>query len=79
MTNVPNELRDMWTDLYKLFDVHYKMENTVEAWGLFLNHAEQVWRKHNKNDRLMSMINIVIDMIGDRIKADEKTANAERK
>ena len=79
MTNVPNELRDMWTDLYKLFDIHYRMENTVEEWGKFLNHAQEVWEKHNRNERLISMINIVIDMIGDRIKADEKTANAERK
>lgn len=77
MTNVPNDLRDMWTDLYKLFDVHYLMENTVEEWGKFLKHAQEVWEKHNRNERLMSMINIVIDMIGDRIKADEKGVKKE--
>lgn len=77
MTNVPNDLRDMWTDLYKLFDIHYRMENTVEEWGKFLNHAKEVWEKHNRNERLMSMINIVIDMIGDRIRADEKGVKKE--
>lgn len=74
MTNVPDKLRDMWTDLYKLFDIHYKMENTTEAWAVFLDRAKQVWEKHDRNPRLMSMINIVIDMIGDRIKEDEKNS-----
>lgn len=73
MTNVPNELRDMWTDVYKLFDVHYLMENTPEAWELFTERAKAVWEKHGRNKRLMSMICTVIDMIDDRIKTETAT------
>ena len=71
-TNVPNELRDMWTDLYKLFDVHYKMENTTEAWELFLDRAKTIWEKHGKDKRMMQIINVIIDMIGDRMQGEER-------
>ena len=78
MTNVPNELRDMWADLYRLFDAHYRMENTVEAWAVFLNHAKELWEKYDMNKRLRQMIDVVIDMIADRIDS-EKTADAEKR
>lgn len=76
MTNVPNELRDMWADVYRLFDIHYLMEDTEPAWAGFLDKARELWERYNRNHRLMCMINVVIDMIDDRIKAG-RTANAE--
>ena len=78
MTNVPNQLRDMWADLYRLFDSHYLMENTVEAWAKFLNSAKELWEKYGQSHRVIVMINVITDMIADRIDSDKETANAER-
>ena len=77
MTNVPNELRDIWTDAYKLFDVHYKMENTTDAWATLLNHCKEVWEKHGQSEQMMILIHAIVDMIGYQ-KKQEETANAER-
>ena len=47
VTNVPQDLRNMWTDIYVLFDVHYNMPNTAEAWLKFWERAEEIRQKHN--------------------------------
>lgn len=72
-TNVPDHLRAMWTDIYKLFDLNYQMQNTVEDWNKFWNQAKEIYEKHGKTDRLMDMITLVANMICDRMKADNKT------
>ena len=72
MTNVPPEIRDMWTDLYKLFDINYRMENTEDAWNRFWNQAKEIMNKHGDPPHLMEMISTVSEMISDRMKADAR-------
>ena len=67
MTNVPNEIREMWSDLYRLYDVHYNMENTSDAWKEFWDAAKTIAEKHNNNRYLWVMIQTVSQMIEDHI------------
>lgn len=73
-TNVPDAIRAIWTDLYKLFDTHYLMSNTEADWMLFWKEAEQVWLKYGKSDRVMDGINLVSEMIRDKFIAEEEKA-----
>lgn len=62
MTNVPNDIREMWADVYRLFDLNYNMKNDAESWQKFWEQAEQLNKKHN-NYYLMALVMIVSDMI----------------
>ena len=73
MTNVPDNLREMWADIYRLFDSNYLMQNTEEAWNQFWNQAVKIYEKYKEvMPRVMELLAIVGDMIGDRMK--EKSA-----
>ena len=73
MTNVPTEIRDLWSDVYKLFDINYKMPNTEMAWNKFWEQAKQINKKHGSCKRIVDMISLVADMISDRMVAEDKT------
>lgn len=62
MTNVPQDIRDMWADVYRLFDLHYNMDNTAEAWQKFWKQAEEIQAKYD-NPHLLGMVMVVSDMI----------------
>lgn len=72
MTNVPNDLREMWADVYKLFDRNYLMQNSEASWNEFWKQAMAIKAKYPEQDRLFKLLTIVGDMIGDRMKAEEK-------
>ena len=69
MTNVPEPVRKMWTDLYVFFDTHYRMENTEEAWKGFWEEAEKLWDKHGRNPLITGGVMLVVDYISERMKA----------
>ena len=66
MTNVPQELRDMWADVYRLFDSHYNMKNTPEAWKEYWDRVAEINDKY-KNPHLIGLTIIVSDMIEQHI------------
>ena len=68
MTNVPQEIRTIWTDLYKLFDLHWKMDGSAEAWKAYWDDANKIWNGSNKNERVLEAVNLIADTIGDRFK-----------
>ena len=72
MTNVPDNLREMWRDVYVLFDSHYRMENSKEAWSGFWAEAEKITKKYGEKSYLIEIISSVADIIGERI-TDERT------
>ena len=71
MTNVPQNLRDMWADIYRLFDANYLMPNTEESWNKFWEQAMRIKQKYD-SPHMMDLLIIVGDMIGDRQKAEQK-------
>ena len=69
MTNVPNNIRDMWSDVYKLYDINYNMPNTKEAWEKFWQQATAVTDKHTKDCHFVNeMINVVVSMLEEPMK-----------
>lgn len=72
MTNVPDDIREMWSDTYKLFDLNFKMKNTDEEWKRFWEQANSIIEKHKgeKIDCLYKMINLVAELLEDRMKAE---------
>ena len=62
MTNVPNEIREMWADVYRLFDVNYNMPNTADAWKKFWDQAEQLREKYGQY-QIGALLIVVSDLI----------------
>lgn len=70
MTNVPTEIREIWTDLYKLFDKHFLMPNEDDAWISFWDDARVIYEKGHKNEKLYTGLVAISDYLGDRMKAE---------
>ena len=66
MTNVPNDIREMWADVYRLFDSHWNMKHDAESWQQFWEQAQELNDKHH-NRHFMALAVIVSDMIEDHI------------
>lgn len=62
MTNVPNDIREMWADVYRLFDVSYNMKNDAESWKRFWDSANQIRDKYECPE-LIGLLMVVSDMI----------------
>ena len=46
-TNVPENLRNLWADIYRLYDINYTMKNTGEDWKKFWDHASEINTRYN--------------------------------
>lgn len=72
MTNVPQNLRDLWSDIYILFDRNYLMPNTQEAWDSFWKQAMQIQSKYeNECPYLFKMFDVVTTIIESRMRQEE--------
>ena len=67
MTNVPEDIREAWKEVYVLFDTHYLMDNTEEAWLEFWTKAKEIMVRHKEMKHIMDMLVAVADMISDRM------------
>ena len=56
MTNVPQTIRDAWTDIYKLFDISYGMDGSDEAWRQYWNRANEIVKKYGDGIPLLGML-----------------------
>ena len=68
MTNVPSGIREMWTDIYVLFDTHYNMKNTEADWNDFWSEAERLYIKHDGHPMLVKFIDAIAEEYGSRMK-----------
>lgn len=73
MTNVPNDIREMWADLYRFYDINYKMPNTPEAWLHFWKQAEELKLKYPDQDRLHEFVMVIMEMLEDDRKPKQET------
>ena len=67
MTNVPDALREVWKEVYILFDTHYKMPNTEEAWNGFWDEARKIMDRH-QGMHLTELMIAVSELIADRMR-----------
>ena len=74
MTNVPETLREMWKDIYVLFDSHYLMKNTIAAWDEYWDKAKAITEKYGYSDELIDLILCVTAFISQKMR---ETANVE--
>ena len=71
MTNVPQEVRDIWTDLYVFFDKHWKMPNEDDAWRQYWRDAEVLFEKHHHDKLIMDgILELITNYISARMKAE---------
>ena len=71
MTNVPDTIREMWADLYRLFDSSYLMPNTPDAWNAYWDKAKDIYEKYDKSTRVLDFIALISKMIEDKMKHNE--------
>ena len=77
MTNVPQDLREMWADVYRLFDANYLLENTKEGWDKFWHDGGALMAKYRVKYPLISeMVMLTARMIEERIKRENNTFTA---
>lgn len=64
MTNVPEDIRAIWTDLYKLFDVHYRMDiHSINDWNAYWADAQKIWEKSGRDKAVLSLLSDTADFI----------------
>ena len=68
MTNVPQEIRDAWADIYKLFDVNYGMNGSQDAWEKYWLQAAELIKKHGDNVPMLEILYAVAHMIEEFVK-----------
>lgn len=77
MTNVPNDIREIWREVYILFDTHYLMPNTAESWTAFWDDANKLYEKYGKNELLIGMLVMASSIIEHRMKQEQKEGEAD--
>lgn len=63
MTNVPDNVREAWKDLYILFDENYNMDGSQEAWEAYWNQASQLIIKHGDNVPMLKILEAIANML----------------
>ena len=67
MTNVPDALREVWKEIYVLFDTHYRMPNTEAAWNEFWEQGKAIMDRH-KELHLLELVIAVSELIADKMR-----------
>lgn len=64
MTNVPDDVRAMWKDVYVLFDKHYLMDvSKQESWEKFWDEARQIYEKYPQIESLIDLLSCVSELL----------------
>ena len=65
MTNVPDNIRSLWTEVYKLFDKHFLLNPYDDnAWDAFWDDARQIYADHPDIPGLMDLMNATSSILG---------------
>ena len=79
MTNVPKEIRDMWTDVYVLFDTHYLMQNTPEAWSEYWERCAELHVKWcNHSETIITMMSMVSELLENVVKGRQNAGKVKQ-
>ena len=78
MTNVPNDLRDMWREIYVLFDTHYLMDcSKQESWESFWSDGHKLLQKYEYVPNLIEVLSAVSEMISKLYAGRKKDGTVE--
>lgn len=63
-TNVPENIREMWRDVYILFDTHFLMDtDDQDAWSAFWAEAVKINEKYLEIPCVIDLLSTVSEMI----------------
>lgn len=60
---LPPELRDIWTDCYKLHAAFEGMGTSVKDWDAFLARANEIYEKHGRHGLAKELVYAVVGYI----------------
>lgn len=63
MTNVPDNVRAAWKDLYILFDTNYGMDGSDKAWEKYWGQATQLIKKYGDEIPVLEMTESIARML----------------
>ena len=63
MTNVPENIRQCWKELYILFDTNYNMDGSEEAWIQYWKQAKAIVMKYGDEIPLLQICEAIANMI----------------
>ena len=64
MTNVPDNLRDLWKEIYILFDKHFMMDpSREEDWKAFWDDGKKIHQKYEQVPCVVELLATVADML----------------
>ena len=69
-TNVPDDIRSIWTDAYVLFDNFYLMDDDDKNWQKLAEEFAKIYMKHKENVHVGEFYDIICRMIKERIEKD---------
>lgn len=72
MTNVPQPIRDAWSDVYTLFDISFKMKGNEQDWAKYWERANALVQKYGDSIPLLDMFTSVAHMLEHFIKQREQ-------
>lgn len=78
MTNVPNAIREMWSDVYVLFDTHYLMPNTTEAWSEYWERCADLCIKYYKSKDVIIMMSMVSELLENVVKGRQNAVEVKQ-
>ena len=63
MTNVPENIRQCWKELYILFDTNYNMDGSDAAWEQYWNTVADMIKKYGDDVPLLGVAEAIAHMI----------------
>lgn len=78
MTNVPNAIREMWSDVYVLFDTHYLMPNTTEAWAEYWDCCVDLCAKWKSCKGIIIMMSMVSELLENVVKERQNAGEVKQ-
>lgn len=63
MTNVPDDIRAAWKDIYILFDTNYAMDGSQEAWESYWISACELIKKHSETIPMLEVVEAIAHML----------------
>ena len=73
MTNVPDRVRNLWKELYILFDKHYLMDvSNQENWDRFWEEGVEIVKRYNEIPGIIDMLSVISTMISTMAAGREK-------
>lgn len=64
MTNVPDDIREMWKEIYVLFDRHYPMDvSKNESWESYWADAHKILAKYEYVGSLIDLLSAEAEVI----------------